>query len=151
MKKVLAIFALLAFCGSSHAFMDNQGKTFSLITTNSDSVTYALRGDMEAVYVDVAANKTNVILITDSFGYTNFTKTVSADQYFPVRVPLFDRTGTAIADTYSIYNTVTNGLTGTNPLYGKYPLAGNITIRAAGADNTTGTNSVTVQIIYNKW
>jgi hypothetical protein len=107
-----------------------------------------LRGELEGVYVDVADNKTNVVLVSAPEG-TLFTKTVSSDAFYPIRVPLYDTSGVALTETHYFHgDNLTNSYT--VALIGKMPLADVVTIRAAGAANTTGTNSVTIKVIYNK-
>lgn len=136
MKKFLASVIFAALAGVASAGTGDRPVTFSLVTTNSDTETYVVRGQIEAVLVDVAATKTNVILITDQVGATIFSATVSADAVYPILVP-----------TYS--TTAVQNYAGTNAVLSRYPASGAITIRAAGAANTTGTNSVTVNLIYD--
>lgn len=143
MKKFIASLALVGLCATSYGEMNDLPVTFSLITTNSDSETYVVRGGIEAVLVDVAATKTNVILITDAVGATVFSATVAADAVYPIRVPVYGTTASALT---FVGGGATNDTV--NSWYGVYPSAGALTIRAAGAANTTGTNSVTVKVIY---
>jgi hypothetical protein len=144
MKKWLSILAVgLALAGIAQAqLMDDVEKTYSLITTNSDSDTYVLRGDVEGVWIDVAATKTNTILISDAMG-TIFGKDVSVDAFYPIRVPMYSTAGAALTFVGGTNNTA-------NVVYGKRPMADEVTIRAAGAADTTGTNSVTIKLIYRK-
>jgi len=142
----IAVCLLAVYAASGQ--MDSLTVTHSLITTNSATDTYVLRGEIEGVYVDVAATKTNVILIT-SEEQTIFSATVSADKYYPIAAPLYGTTGSALTESYSIWDNITNSV-GTNPLYGKIAVAGDVTIRAAGAADTTGTNAVSVTVIWKK-
>lgn len=149
MKKTLSILiACLALAGVARAAMDNFSVSYSLVTTNSDTSTQFCRGELEGVYVNVTATKTNVVLITMD-GQTLFSKTCSDDGYYPIRVPVYGTTASALTDSYSIWNNITNSV-GTNPIYGKMPLAGEVTIRAAGAADTTGTNAVAVKLMFSK-
>ena len=143
---IAAFIAAFAYCG--YAEVDDFSRTWSLITTNSDTATQICRGLLEGVEVDGAATKTNVILVTYA-GQTLYSQTVTGDTNVSIRVPVVGATAAALANTYSVWNGVTNS-TGTNPLYDKFPLAGAVTIRAAGAADTTGTNSVTVKVKFSK-
>jgi hypothetical protein len=149
MKKTLAILAVaLLASGAFGQMVDRMARTFNLVTTNSDSASQVIYGQIEAVWVDVAATKTNVVLITDDYG-TIYSETVAADALKPIRVPLYGSTGTALTESYSIWNNITNSV-GTNPIYGPRPVAGKVTIRAAGAADTTGTNAVSVILFWKK-
>lgn len=141
MKKLFAILLIAACAFSAHAQMDNITLTYSLVSTNSDSDTYTVRGLLEGVYVDVAALKTNTILITTTEG-TLFSKDVSTDAFFPIRIPMYSTQGAAL---YS--GAYTNGLA---PLYGQWPIAGPVTLRAAGTAAAGETNSVTMKLIFRK-
>ena len=136
MKKIFASMVVLALANAAYAGTSDRPVTFSLITTNSDTETYVVRGQIEAIEVDVAATKTNVILIADQVGATIFSATVSADAVYPILVP-----------TYS--TTAVQNYAGTNAVLARYPASGDITIRAAGAAGTTGTNSVSVNVIFD--
>jgi hypothetical protein len=123
------------------AQMDNITKTWVQVGTNSNSDTYTVRGLVEGVWVDVAANVTNAVTITCDEG-TIFSKSVTADGFYPIRVPMYSTAGAALyAGAY------TNGLV---PVYGQMPLATPVTIRAAHAAGTTTTNSITVKFIFKK-
>jgi len=143
MKRTIIVLALLAAVSSlAQAPVDTFSKTFSLITTNSSSGSQVIRGNIEAVYVDVAATKTNTILVSDSLG-TIFSESVSSDALKPIAIPLYGTTGSALTFVGGTNNTA-------NAWYTKRVAAGEVTIRAAGAADTTGTNSVTVTVIYSQ-
>lgn len=145
MKKSFAILALFSLCSVAQAGMNDITVSYTLITTNSDSDTYVLRGELEGVYVDVAATKTNAVLITDEYGATLFNAAVSSDLFYPIRVPLYGTTGSLIT---FIGGGATNDTA--NTWYGKYPMAGAVTIRIAGHGASTGTNAVSATLIYNQ-
>lgn len=145
MKKLFAILALVSLCGIAQAGMNDISVSYTLITTNSDSDTYTLRGELEGVYVNVAATKTNAVLITDEFGSTLFNAAISTDGFYPIRVPLYGTTGALIT---FIGGGATNDTA--NTWYGKYPMAGEVTIRIAGHGASTGTNAVSATLIYNQ-
>ena len=147
MKKLsLALIVMLA-AGAVSAQMSDWEQTASLVTTNSDSWSQFIRGTLEGVHVNVAAKKTNVVLITSEDDQTLFSATVSADAFYPILVPAYGTTGSALTESYSIWNNITNSV-GTNPIYTKLPVASKVTMRVAGAADTTGTNSVTVRLIW---
>lgn len=147
-KSLLFVAAMLVGAACFAQQVDRWSQTYSLVTTNSATSSQVLYGEIEAVWVDVAETKTNVILITDSYG-TIFSETVSSDALKPIRFPVYGATGSALTESYSIWNNITNSV-GTNPLYGKRPVAGKVTMRAAGAADTTGTNSVTITVFWKK-
>lgn len=135
MKKIFLMLAILATAGVVNAEMDDQAATFTLIGTNSDTKVYVLRGDFRGVYVDVASGGTNTVTVTDEYGQTLFSKaSIAADTFFPV---------VAIPST-------TAGATVTNIWYTYLPVAGEVTLRAAGVVASTVTNAVTVRVIYDK-
>jgi len=142
MKKILsAIVALFAaFSLSARAEMDDVSVSATLVTTNSQSWTYVLRGEIQGVYVDVAAGKTNAVLIT-SGEQTIFNANVASDSYFPLLAPAFSTTGVALTEIIS---------GSTNAVLKPIAVAGPVTIRLAGAANTTGTNAVSAKIIIKK-
>lgn len=147
MKKFLIALAILASVGMAQAQMMDWEQTATLITTNSASYSRFVRGEVVGVHVDVASTKTNVILITSEDNQTLFSATVAADAFYPILGAAYGTTGSALTDSYSIWNNITNS-TGSNVIYTKIPCASKVTMRMAGAADTTGTNSVTVRLIY---
>lgn len=143
MKKLFALILIVACAGVALGQMDNVTRTYVQVATNSNSETSVLRGWLEGVYVDVAALKTNTVLITTTEG-TLFSKDISTDGFFPIRTPMYGTTGLALLN-----GAFTNGLA---PLYGKWPIAGPVTIRAAHGPGTAAetTNSITIKLIYSK-
>lgn len=147
MKKIALIAALILAAGACFAGMETFDRTASLITTNSESWSQVIRGEVYGVYVDVTATKTNVVLITSDDGQTLFSANVSADAFYPILGAAYGTTGSALTESYSIWNNITNSV-GTNPVYTHIPVAGKVTMRVAGAADTTGTNSVTVKLLW---
>lgn len=140
MKKVLIALLLASIAGAAFGEMDEFAKTWSLITTNSDTASQVCRGDVEAVWVDIVALTTNTVLITDEHG-TIFSKDVTADSLLPLRFPTYGSTGTALSEANSA---------ATNAVVGKRPVNSKVTIRSAYQANTTGTNAVTIKLIFSK-
>lgn len=143
MKKLSIALIVLLAAGAVSAQMSDWEQTASLITTNSDSWSQFIRGTLEGVHVNVAAKKTNVVLITSEDDQTLFSATVSADAFYPILVPAYGTTGSALT---FVGGGATNDTA--NTWYTKMPVASKVTMRVAGAANTTGTNSVTVRLIW---
>jgi len=138
MKRItLLTVALIAFAGIANAAMDNISKTFSLITTNSDSVTYVVRGELESVWVDNAASKTSVVTVVTDEG-TMFNVTSTGDANYPIVTPAFTTTGGNASNATQFVE------------WSKIAVAGDLTIRCAGAADTTETNATTVKVIWKK-
>jgi len=140
-KLIVAIIAGAAcFAGLSQAQV-MEGRQFSVtaIGTNVASQTFVLRGELEAVYVDITATKTQTVAIATAQG-TAFSRSITADGlYFP-RAQIHDSAGNA--------QTVVDGGANTNKVFGKFPFAGPVTLTVTPAADTTGTNTTTVTVIY---
>lgn len=143
MKKICIALIVLLAAWEAHAQMSDWEQTASLITTNSESWSQFIRGTLEGVHVNVAATKTNVVLITSEDDQTLFSLTASADGFYPILVPAYGTTGSALT---FVGGGATNDTA--NTWYTKMPVASKVTMRVAGAADTTGTNSVTVRLIW---
>lgn len=137
----IALFALIALAGTSFAqVMDTRVYTISTIGTNAGSQTFTIRGELEGVYVDVTATKTQTVAVTTSYGATALSQSFTADGLRFPRVQLHNTAGVAQAAVDSGANT--------NAILGKIPLAGPVTVTVTPSANTTGTNTTTVTIVY---
>lgn len=139
MKKLLALaFIVTAIALPVKAQVDHRTfGPYSLVTTNSDTKTFALHGSVESIYIDNAASKTSVVLITSSEG-TVFSLTSTADALYPLNAPTFTSLGA-------------NASNATQFVAWKPPfVSGDLTVRVAGAADTTGTNSTTVKVIFRR-
>lgn len=141
MKKYLIIAALLAAIVAPASFAQSVDDVvygpFSLVTTNSDSSVYVVRGLLESVHIDNAASKTSVVLVTTSQG-TVFSLTSTADGLYYPRVPAHTTTGGNASNSTQFVQ------------WEKIALSGAATVRVAGAADTTGTNSTTVTLNVSK-
>lgn len=148
MRKIIAILALLTFAGAAVAQMDYQTLSKTIVkgtgASSTQSVTYVIRGYAEAAYVDIVANTTNIVTITDDQG-TIFSKTCTADGFYPLLFPAYGSTASALVWDAG----VTNGIT-YNPIYTKRPVAGSVTIKAVGDNGALTTNAIVVKFFYNK-
>lgn len=139
---VLVAVAILSpvFVEEASATMDDRDFTVSVIGTATGTVSYVLRGELEGIYIDIAAGSTQTVTLASS-EQTLFTKAgVASDVWYSLRYPQYGSTGSALESTGATTNTV----------YGKAPLAGDITLTVIGAAGTTATNSTTVTAIYLK-
>lgn len=131
MKKLAIIAAVLFAAVSARAEMDSVKFTLSCATTNVDSETYVIRGQIEGIYVDVTAGKTQTVAVAgtqDSF----LSASITADgMYYPVQVGNNDSGATT--------NT-----------FVRFPSAGDVTVTVTPAAATTGTNTTEVTVIYSK-
>lgn len=148
MKKILAILAILTFAGIASAQMDKAVLSATLVkgtgSTSTGTLTQVIRGNVEAVAVDIVANTTNIVTITDDYG-TIFSKTCTADALYPLRYASYGSTAAALTWDAG----VTNGIT-YNPIYVQRPMAGPVVIKAAGDNGALTTNAISVTLIYRK-
>lgn len=143
MKKIAVIILAALMASSVMALMDDQPIVLTTTSTNQNSASMVFRGTLEAVYLDVTANTTNTFTITDEFGQTLFSKSVTADAIY---YPSMKRQTYAGADFGDLI-----GATFTNMYYDKFPMAGKVTVKLvppAGA--ATSSVSHTATIIYSK-
>ena len=136
MRKHALIICALAFLAiGATAGMDS--KPFSITTPagETNSSTLAVRGELEGIYIDVAASSTQTVTVA-SDQQTLYTKAaITADVWVPLRYVQYDGSGVVL----------TSGTT-SNSVYGKAPLAGDITVTiidASGAEKTTA-----VSVLY---
>ena len=146
MKKLIAMLALAVLAFSANAQMvDDWECTTSLITTNSASWSQVIRGELLGVHVNGAATKTNVVLITSADDQTLFSADVSADAFYNILGASYGTTGSALT---FVGGGATNDTA--NTWYTRIPVASKVTMRVAGAADTTGTNAVTLRLIWKK-
>jgi hypothetical protein len=165
--------------------MRDRDFSVSVIATATGTVSYTLRGDLEGIYVDVAAGSTQTVTLATS-QQTLFTNaSVTTDAWYPLRYALYGSTGSALTFatyggtaasqtittntvlTYSATNMAAGATSPTtnsvltygtspsttatsNPLYGKAPLGGSVTLTVIGAAGTTATNATTVTVLYRQ-
>ena len=141
MKKMLMIAILAAFAQAGFAAMDDRDYSVAVIGTATNSQSFVLRGELEAVYVTIPASATGTVTVATSQG-TVFTKSAltASGVYFP-RVALQTTAGAAATFVGGTNNTA-------NAWYGKAPLAGSVTVTVIG--ESEGTNTYGAKIIYNK-
>jgi hypothetical protein len=141
MKKIaLSVLVLIGLSSLSLAqVMDTRTFTITTIGTNVGSQAFVLRGDLEAVYVDVTANKTQTVAVATSYG-TALSESFTADG---LRLPRAQ-----IHNTAGVAQTVVDAGANTNAVFTKFPMAGTVTVTVTPAANTTGTNTTSATIIY---
>ena len=143
MKKILSYAAaiLVALTFTAVAAVDNVRVSSSLVTTAASTNTYVVRGVVEGVVVQIPATKTGGVSIVTASGYTLFSKsglTSATDGLFPIRVPTYSPAASLLVSADS-----------TN-VYGQVAVAEAVTFTVTPADNTTGTNTFTAELIVNK-
>lgn len=132
MKYLVIAVAILAAVFSVKAEMDSAKYTLSTVTTNVASKTYVLRGQIEGIYVDVTAGKTQTVAVASALD-TFLSASITADaMYYPVQVGNTDA-GVAVTNTFV-----------------RFPAAGDVTVTVTPAAGTTGTNTTQVTVIYSK-
>lgn len=141
MKKLMVLTALLASGLAVLAAMDDKTYNVTVIGTTTNSANVVLRGELEAVKIDVPNGATGTVTVATSDG-TVFSKAdIAADViYFP-RVALHTTAGVAATFVGGTNDTA-------NAWYGKAPLAGDVTVTVIG--QSAGTNAYSVKVIYNK-
>ena len=142
MKKFFVFVSLVAIAALP-VFADMDSKEYSLrvigATTNSSSI--VIRGELEAIKVDLTAGQTNTVRVT-SGELTLFEKaTIGADATYLPRAATHTTAGVAATFVGGTNDTA-------NVWYSKQPMAGTITVRVIG--ESAGTNTVVTTLIYNK-
>lgn len=131
MKYLALAVAFLVAVFSVKAEMDSVKFTLSTATTNVASKAYVIRGQIEGIYVDVTANKTQTVAVATAQD-TFLSASITADaMYYPVQV--------GNNDSGAATNT-----------FVRFPAAGDVTVTVTPAAGTTGTNTTEVTVIYSK-
>jgi len=140
MKRLIVMaLALLAMGVAAQADMDCRPYSLTVIGGATNSKTYVLRGELEAVHVSVPAGATGAVNVASSQG-TLFNKTgVDASAVYYPRV--------ALHTTAGVPATFVAGSAVTNAWYGKPVMAGEITVRLIG-EVAAGTNTFVTTLIY---
>ena len=174
---ILAVLCLAG--GGAQAAMQDRNFTVSVIGNATGTVSYVLRGELHGIYIDVAASSTQTVTLASDEQTLYTEAGITADAWRPLLFPQYGSTGSALVlNTYggtaSTTTTTTNSLIeyGTNnaaiatnsiitygvapattatanPVYGRAPLAGDITLTVIGAGGTA-TNSTTVTVVVDK-
>lgn len=131
MKKFAFIAAMLMIAASAKAEMDSVKFTLSAATTNVADEAYVIRGQIEGIYVDVTAGKTQTVAVATAQD-TILSASITADgMYYPVQLGNNDSGASTNA-------------------FVRFPAAGDVTVTVTPAANTTGTNTTEVTVIYSK-
>jgi hypothetical protein len=135
--------ALFAFIASNvTAQMADTDYTLSVSGTGNAAKTYVIRGELEAVHIDVTAPATNTVVVTSAQG-TLLTKTgIAADVLYLPRLATHTSAGAAATFVGGTNDTA-------NTWYSKAAMAGPITVTVTG-ENAAATNSTIVKLIYRK-
>jgi len=144
MKKFFVFLGLAVLAvAPSYAVMDSQTFTLQAIATATNSRTLVLRGELEAVKVDVVGVSTGSINVATA-ELTAFNKTaIGADATFLPR--------SATHTTAGVAATFVGGTNDTaNTVYAKIPLAGEVTVRLIGETAAATTNNMIVTLVYKK-
>lgn len=141
MKRIsISIIAALIAVASVPAFavVDQQAASASLITTNTSATVLPIAGTIKSIYFDIPATKTGALSVVSSdIGTVLSVSGVTSDTLYLPRAPI-NTTAGAIA---------TNG---TSAIYDAITILGDVTVTFTPAANTTGTNSFSVKINYEK-
>jgi len=173
----MVVLCGIMLAGVSFAGMNDRDYDFSVIGTATGSVSYVLRGELEGIYVDIAAGSTQTVTVA-SDEQTLFTKSVTADAWYPVLYAAYGSTGSALTfasyggtagtptittnsvivygeddaaiatNTILTYAYAPSTTATSNPIYTKAPMAGPITVTVVGTG--TSTNATKVTVVYNQ-
>jgi hypothetical protein len=151
MKKLLTLAAIVLCASYALAGVDSVAYSLTQTRHLTNSVTYVLRGHIESIYVDIAANTTNTILVTDSYG-TILTKSgITADARYNPREQA--QTTAGAASTWTELGNDASGATTNAVTTGKFgeriAVAGPVTVALFSPAAIT-TNDATVTILYTK-
>jgi hypothetical protein len=142
MKKVLTVLGVMAVvCLSARADMDSRTLTAQVIGLATNTANIVMRGQLEAIKVDITAGSTSTVTIT-SGELTLFSKSgIVADATFLPRGATHTTAGVAITD----------GKTNDVPfaLYSPMPMAGLVTMRVIG-EGALQTNTVVSTVVFSK-
>ncbi len=153
-KKLIAVCAaaligLPAFAGMDDAVYSIQ--TIGNGASSTNSATYALRGTVEHIYVDVPALSTGAVTVASSHE-TIFSKSgIAADACYTPRKAA--QTYAGASHTWTELGTNSTGAVGMTITQNaldmeKYAVAGDVTVTVVGA--STGTVTYVVTIVYSK-
>lgn len=144
MKKVLAgLVAFLATSVALFANMENREFSCTVIGAQTNAVTYVLRGELEAIKVDVTAPSTGTVTVT-SEQLTLFSKaSIAADATFLPRAAVHTTAGVAATFVGGTNNVA-------NAWYDNQPMAGSVTVTLIGENGASVTNNTKVTLIYKQ-
>ncbi len=141
----MIMLAVIALAGASFAGMEDREFNLTVTGVTTQSVTYVLRGTLEAVNVDVTAPSTSTVTVA-SDELTLFTKSgIAADATFLPRAAAHTTAGAAI----QFYTGNETNWTST-ALYQPQPLAGSVTVTLVGQNAASVTNNTKVTLIYKQ-
>jgi len=141
MKRMLIIAALVAVCSVAHATMDDRYYSVTVIATATNSQSFVLRGELEAVAITIPTGSTGTVTVATQQGTVFSAAGLTASAvYFP-RVALSTTAGVAATFVGGTNNVA-------NAWYGKAPLAGPVMVTVIG--QSAGTNTYGAKIIYKK-
>jgi len=152
MKKYLAWIAIaVLLCSAGVALAGADSKLYALESVGlvTNAKTYVIRGEIEAVYIDVdtATTRTNMVYVTDPFGVVIFSNaTLTADaKYYPRKQ---GQTTAGAALSWTEAGTQTNTVT-TTYFAERFAVAGEVTATYVNVGtSTTQTNGADVTVIY---
>ena len=141
MKKILFSAVCVSAIAALAAVNDYRASA-TLVGTAAQTNSVTIRGVVEGVYVDVAANATGAVTITTAQGQTILNKTgITADTYFPVRAPVFLTTG--------VQAKFTDPTSSTNDVLDKIAVGGVVTV-VQTSPGASGTNTISTTILYSR-
>jgi hypothetical protein len=146
MRKMIGMMAVMLLAGvSARAGMEDREFSATVVGATTSTVTYVLRGTLEAVQVDVTAPATSTVTVA-SQELTLFTKSgIAADATYLPRAVTHTTAGTAI--TYYTGNE-TNWTSTAH--YEAQPMAGAITVTLVGQNAASVTNNTKVTLLYKQ-
>lgn len=156
-KYIAGAFAILAVVGVT-AMAGMRTKTYQLeaVGLATNAVTYAVRGAVKAVRIDVdtATTRTNMIYLVDDYGQIVFSNaTLTADATYSPRVQGQTSAGAALTWTEAgTENTNITANTITTTFFAEpFSVAGNLTASFVNVGvSTTQTNGADVIVIYDE-
>ena len=136
-KALVGLAAFIATSVALFAGMEDREFGCSVIGTATSTVTYVLRGELQAVNVDFTAGRTGTVTVA-SDELTLFSKAdIAADATFLPRAATHDKGGVVL----------------TNATFGGYaapPMAGAVTVTVVGQDALSRTNDAKITLIYEQ-
>jgi hypothetical protein len=151
MKQIMGAMACAVACvGAAIADMDVKSDSATVIGTATGTVSFSVRGTVEAIYVNVSGGTapTGTVTIADSDGQTLYTlanMTTATDGKFCVVAPSYVATSGALATW------ITDSAGSTNTVYTHgVPVVGTVTATIVGGNNAAHTNVWAVKLFVRK-
>ena len=140
MKKFFIFIAVLLLALQAYAGMDSVNFTATVIGVATNTKSYTLRGEVEAIKITVPTDGTGTVTFASEELTLLSASAITATATYMPRSAIHTTAGVAIVSTGATTNTV----------YGKMPIAGVVTMTVVGGNEASETNSWIATLIYKR-